>query len=198
MPSTHASSGACNVVLPLSKRGAVNVALSVHDISQNSQLSGVEKEALPLQVTLNRTGGLPWKPSAVFFDGPDTKHEKGGNDPAFIADNVTLAGWLANSPFRNPDDTAHSCSCTEDWHYPIYLDNDFIERNYDATTKPLTDAIMPGRWFTWLDNIVNPKIQIPLTAGSQPNASTFLLPGADSFDVELNAWHRSTSHLINV
>src|SRR2546425_13230276 len=32
----------------------------------------------------------------------DAKHNKNGSDSAFIADHVTLAGWLVGAPGRNP------------------------------------------------------------------------------------------------
>ena len=173
------------VVLPLDKRGNVNFAMTVHDISQNQNLSGTDKEALPLQITVVRTPIPSPRPSSVFFAGLDAKHTKTGPDHAFIADNVTLAGWLVGAPHRNAD------GGTEDWHYNIWLDNDFIERNYSATTQPLAPATIPGRWYTWGDNVIHPYIPIPLTGGSQPNASTFLLPGLDIMNVELSAWHKS-------
>jgi hypothetical protein len=174
------------VVLPLDKRANVNFAMTVHDISQNQNLSGTDKEALPLQIAVVRTPApTSPRPSAVFFDGPDAKHIKVGPDHAFIADNVTLAGWLVGTPDRNGD------SGTEDWHYSIWLDNDFIERNYRATTQPLAAATIPGRWYSPSDNLIHPYTPIPLTGGTQPNAGTFLVPGLDIMNVELNAWHRS-------
>src|SRR6266496_18435 len=196
------------VVLPLAKRDSVYLRLTVHDVSQNANLSDGAKEAVPLAIFIDRTGNLAPRPSAVFFDGPDHKQVRTTSvwdDSAFIADNVTLAGWLTETPSRNTGDDP----TTEDWHYDIYLDNDFIERNYSATTKvlscenayagctvaavvarPLADVMMPGRWQHWEENNRFPKIQIPLTGGNQPNASTFYLPSS-FFAVELNAWHKS-------
>ena len=188
------------VVLPVDKQGNVNFAMTVHDTSLNPDLSGTDKEAQPLQILVFRTGtGIP-KPSSVFFQSPDCldydnkpqgdcKHAKYDNPPnhdgAFIADNVTVAGWLIHSPGPCCD------TAIEDIHYDIWLDNDFIERNYGPLTQPLNSAIMPGRWSTWLDDVFHPRVKIPLTDGKQPNASTFLLPGNDSIMIELNAWHKS-------
>jgi hypothetical protein len=177
------------VVLPLDKRGNVNYVMSVHNISQDQNLTGTQKEAAPLQITVSRTPVLVPKPSEVVLSGPDAKHPNSGGDNAFIAEDVTLAGWLVTTPGRNPD------GGTEDWHYDIWLDNDFIERNYSATSPPLAAAVMPGRWYTEADNIIEPKIRIPLTGGNQPNAGTFLIPGTDLFTVELNAWHPSKHNM---
>jgi hypothetical protein len=175
------------VVLPLDKRGYVDFTMTVHDISRNPNLSGTDKEAPPLQINIRRTPVNFAKPSSVFFDGSaDQKQSKGGLNNAFIADNVTLAGWLVSLPARgltNPD--------TEDWHYDIYLDNEFIERNYRPTTVPLPNAIMPGQWFNFADDLIHPRQPIPLSDGGQPNVGTFTLPGNEVLSVELNAWHRS-------
>ena len=175
------------VTLPLDKRGDVDFLMTIHDISMNQDLTGREKEALPLQIPIRRTPlGIP-KPSSVFLGPPDifgnpikpdSKHVNSGVPNAFIADNITLAGWLVHTPERNPVDG------TEDWHYNIWLDNAFIERNYSATTRPLDTASIPGR-------SEEPKMTISLTGGGQPNASTFLMPGSGDFTVELNAWHKS-------
>ena len=174
-----------SVFLPLDKRGNVDFTMTVHDISRNPNLSGVAKEAPPLEIRVRRTpSGIP-KPSSVFFDAPDAKHTKLGANSAFIADNVTLAGWLFTNPYRNTDDDPE----TEDWHYDIWLDNEFIERNYDANTMPLATATIPGQWYTQLDDLIHPRKPIPLTSGGQPNASTFLLPGTGQMTVELNVYH---------
>lgn len=174
------------VVLPLAKRGNVDFMLTVHDISQNPNLTGPSKEAPELQIMVSRSPLQSPRPSSLFFDAPDAKHNKNGLDSAFIADNVTLAGWLVVTPVRGLADPL-----TEDWHYDIWLDNDFIERNYSATTRPVAAAIMPGRWYTQFDNIFNPNLKMSLTRGRQPDAATFLMPGTDLMTVELNAWHKS-------
>jgi hypothetical protein len=118
------------VVLPQDKRSATNVVMAIHD-SPSGQAAG--QEAPPLWITLARASITTPKPSSVFFEGPDAKHHKTddlNNDAAFIADNVTLAGWLAVTPtLLNPDGT-ESDNNVEDVHYSIWPDNDFIERNY--------------------------------------------------------------------
>jgi hypothetical protein len=179
------------VVLPDDKRGSVDYTMTVHDISQNENLTGSQKEAPPLEIKVNRTGISSPKPSEILWaPDPDGKHRKTDDrystDGAWIMDSITLAGWLIS-----PIDQFCCDANIEDVHYSIWLDNDFIERNYRATTNSLDTAIMPGRWYTALDNDFHPKVRIPLTSGRQPDASTFLMPGSDVFTVELNAWHKS-------
>ena len=201
------------VVLPLDKRGNVNYTMTLRNISQNPDLSGTEKE---LKIIVFRTPVLAPRPSSLFQCYPnvnkDCKHAKVDGTPfcvpeakqvgpvivlipkcdayegAWSADNVTLAGWLVGDEARHQEYEGE----TEDWHYHLWLDNDFIERNYTASSPELATAIMPGRWITWGDDKLHPRMKIPLTGGKQPNASTFLMPGTpDVFIVELNAWHAS-------
>jgi hypothetical protein len=176
------------VVLPQAQQSIVNYTLSIFNISQDQNLSGNQKEAAS-SFTIFRTPNLTPQPSTILFQNgspvPDQKHDRDGSNGALILGNISLAGWLIATPGPSGDNSI------EDIHYSVWLDNDFIERNYGATTAGLNAAIMPGRWFTELDNIVNPKLQIPLTGGQPPNASNFLLPGIEEFTVELNAWHKS-------
>ena len=85
------------VVLPLSKRGNVNYTMTVHDISQNPNLSGTDKEATPLQISVFRPVyrhvGSP-RPSSVFFDdSPDPKT----NDAKMSRTGATLHSLLIMS-----------------------------------------------------------------------------------------------------
>jgi hypothetical protein len=177
------------VVLPKAQQGIVNYTLSIFDISQDQNLTGVRKEAPAVTFTIFRLPNMTPQPSAILFQSgspaPDQKHLRDGANGALILGNISLAGWLIETPGPGGDNSI------EDIHYSVWLDNDFIERNYGATTAGLNTAIMPGRWYTELDNIFNPKVRIPLTGGQPPNASNFLLPGLDGFNVELNAWHKS-------
>jgi len=173
------------VVLPAAKVSS-NVAISVIDVSRNSSFTGPQKEAPPLQILVFRTPVTVTKPSAVFFDpnNADTKHVKtttSAKDAGFMADDVTLAGWLVKAE-PNYD---------EDFHYGLWLDNDFIERNYSASTLPFATLTMPGRWYTYVDNLAHPKVPLTLTGGKPPNAGMFILPGLDILNVELNIWHKS-------
>jgi hypothetical protein len=175
------------VVLPQDKQGNVDFTMTVQDKSTVQNESG-QKEAT-LEIKVCRTPIDVTKPSSVFFDGPDAKHNKTGPDPAFMADNVTLAGWLIGDDLLGRNNGVDPA--TEDWHYGLSLDNDFIERNYAPNTEPFASAIMPGRWFNIADNIVHPKKPMSLTDGKHLNASTFMLPGNGYLEVELNAWHVS-------
>ena len=173
------------VSLPTSLHGTVDHSIEVIDVSKDPAATGLQKEAVPLTLKVTRSNPSSPKPSSLFFSGPDAKHSNTGGDSAFIKHDVMLAGWLTVTPDRGLVDPA-----TEDWHYDIWLDHDFITRNYPSVNRDLDGAVMPGRWFTALDATFHPNLRIPLTAGP-PDAGTFLIPGTDLFTVELNAWHRS-------
>lgn len=178
------------VVLPQAQQGTVDYKLRVYDTSQNQSLTGVDKEQWVELPILRNPNPVPQPSVALYQDVmvPDQKHPRkvdtNQNDKSWIADNLTLAGWLIDTP--DPVTGYNG----EDLHYSIWLDNDFIERNYGPTTNGLNNAVVPGRWWTELDNnTVHPKMPVSLTAGQQPNAGTFMLPGKDEFTVEMNAWH---------
>jgi hypothetical protein len=180
------------VILPAAQQGAVNYTISIANISQDQNLTGTQKIATPAAFSILRLPNPTAQPSTVLFPAgntiPDQKHPRDGPDRALILDHITLAGWLVSTPLPAGSNDA------EDLHYGIWLDNDFIERNYQATTDGLNTASMPGRWYTWGDNVIHPKQPIPLTGGAAPNAGTFLTVGhaADNMNVELNAWHKSS------
>lgn len=180
------------VILPTAQQGAVNYTISIANISQDQNLTGTQKIATPAAFSILRLPNPTAQPSTVLFPAgntiPDQKHPRDGPDRALILDHITLAGWLVSTPLPAGSNDA------EDLHYGIWLDNDFIERNYQATTDGLNTASMPGRWYTWGDNVIHPKQPIPLTGGAAPNAGTFLTVGhaADNMNVELNAWHKSS------
>lgn len=155
------------VVLPYDKQGDVDFQMAVRNTSLNPTMTGVMHSAPPLDISFRRTPIDVSKPSEVFFNQgsvlmPDQKQWKGPDAcgitidgtfrpdecraTGFISDDVTVAGWLADTPYRNDADG------TEDWHYNLFLDNDFIERNYYPDTMPLATAVMPGTWYTWFDD----------------------------------------------
>jgi hypothetical protein len=179
------------VNLPQAERVPVNYMLAITDVSQDQTLTGTQKQSTPATFTVFRMPNAIPQPSALLFQDnmiPDQKHPRkvdaNNTDHAWIADNVTLAGWLMETPDPGTDNGL------EDIHYSIFLDDDFLERNYQATTNGIDTAIMPGRWYTQLDNFFNPKVPLPVTGGQQPNAGMFLLSGLDGFTVEMNAWHK--------
>ena len=124
------------------------------------------------------------RPSTVFDDGQE--NSKGfWSKRAIVARDVT--GWLVG-PARN-DEAKYGPGASEDWHYRIYLDPDFIERTYGSgLIAPLAGAVMTGNQNEFW--VGTPPPRISLLNGSPPTAGTFLMPGADPyFEVELNAWH---------
>lgn len=153
-----------------------------------------------LRVTLHLQGRDPPyvkdhpRPSDVFTDNSDNTKDDNRMENAIVAKGVTLAGWLTGDPDDVPgrnDGIFAGTAATEDWHYNIYLDPDFIDRNYGTpyAVEPIQSAVLPGNV---VPLIAGPAAPIPLVpAGTKPNASTFLLSGSGIFGVELNAWHES-------
>jgi hypothetical protein len=137
----------------------------------------------------------PWtRPSKVFHDSGD--NAKGfWSARAIVARDVTVAGWLVGAitdengihyELDRSDPVGFEPDGSEDWHYSIYLDPDFIRKYYDNHLGPLRDAFMGG-------NLREVRLNVPrisLLNGSKPTVDTFLLPGgSDHLTVELNAWH---------
>lgn len=152
-----------------------------------------------LQVTLRLQGRDPAyakanpRPSEVFVDNTDNTKDDDRMEKAIVATGVTLAGWIIGPPDGGPgrnDGTSSGTTASEDWHYDIYLDPDFIDRNYGTAyaVEPVQSAVIPGNVVPLSNGAATP---IPLTANPKPNAATFLLSGSGIFGVELNAWHES-------
>jgi hypothetical protein len=139
-------------------------------------------------------------PSAVFVGNTENTKWENRMETAIVARGVTLAGWLTGSQFRNPNDPILQ-QASEDWHFDLYLDPDFIERNYGAASEregptvlvePLRSALLPGN-VSPADRATAPRIpllsQDPAQQTHLPTASAFTLPGNGDFTAELNAWH---------
>jgi hypothetical protein len=139
-------------------------------------------------------------PSAVFVGDTENTKWEDRMETAIVARGVTLAGWLTVRPSRNNGSFAPQ-QASEDWHFDIHLDPDFIERNYGAASEregptvlvePLRSALLPGN-VSPLDRATTPRIPLLSPDPSQethlPTASAFTLPGNGDFTVELNAWH---------
>jgi len=153
-----------------------------------------------LRVTLRLQGRDPAfatanpRPSEVFVDSSDNTKDDDRMEKAIVATNVTLAGWIIGPPDGGPgrnDGTSSGTTASEDWHYDIYLDPDFIDRNYGTSyaVQPIQSAALPGNVVPLING---PATPIPLVAANKkPDASTFLLSGSGIFGVELNAWHES-------
>lgn len=173
------------VVVPDGKRGVTSpLQLAVTNLSRDPNATGAAKQSSPLQITVRPFDATraARKPSAIFFSGDNQKHPLS----AKIADDVIVAGWIANPLDRGGLDGGG----TEDVHFGLWLDADFITRNYQLV-HALDGAIIPGRPYTDFDNIFHPAQHVPLTGGTQPTATTFLMPGLDHLNLEQNAWHLS-------
>jgi hypothetical protein len=142
------------------------------------------------------------RPSEVFVDNTENTKPDNRMQTSIVARGVTLAGWLVgpelnNGPYPNPPEVGSGAS--EDWHYDILLDPDFIERNYGSPVliEPIKSALLPGHGTNRFEEFFDPPTRIPLLSSdsalptSKPTAATFTLPGhGGSFVVELNAWHK--------
>lgn len=133
------------------------------------------------------------RPSDVFVDNSDNTKPDNHMETSIAARGVTLAGWLA-SPGRN-DGTSPRPTASEDWHYDLFLDPDFIERNYAGggiAVEPVKSAALPGHVVPMIRGSATP---IPLLSTnsaaptSKPTAAAFTLAGMSHFVAELNAWH---------
>jgi hypothetical protein len=137
----------------------------------------------------------PTPPSIYFTSGENSK-----DDTSFpyrrrsvlgtVALDVTLAGWLTDTT-DNPgrQDPPYGPPSSEDWHFDLQLDPDFIQRNYVSNLDSLAGAVIPGQPENQI--CINCCHTIPLTSGQVPDVGTFLMPGMGNMSVELNAWHKS-------
>jgi hypothetical protein len=203
--------------------GTTNVpalTVTLRDISPGA-FAGNKKQAPDLNITMagytfqncsppNCASASPLlAPSEVFETGENSKNDtEFPNMPramlGIVARPVTLAGWLAGG--------SELQGSGEDYHFSIYLDPDFIQRNYPPNTLPFLGAMLPGQperqgcweWHsTWGGDYacpcgVDPVAAIPgcvqrfpLANGSVPDVASLLMPGStsDALTVELNAWH---------
>jgi hypothetical protein len=128
---------------------------------------------------------LSTPPSTVFLSGDNAK---GHSQSALVAQDVTVAGWLAGGyPYRGNDNQPGNSGRSEDWHFDLQLDPDFIQRNYAVNSAALASAVIPG----YPENEVCFNCCHPLTfTGAQPpDVGSFLMPGNGLLTVELNSWH---------
>lgn len=151
-----------------------------------------------LRVTLRLKGHDPTyaiahpRPSEVFVDSTDNTKNDNRMETSIVAVGVTVAGWLTgppNSPGRNHGTALPGAS--EDWHYDINPDPDFIDRNYGTAYafEPVSGAQLPGNVVPLFPPGMGPIPLVP--AGTKVNAGTFLIAGSGILGVELNAWHIS-------
>ncbi len=198
----------CGVAVP-------GFTLTVRDTSLNKDVAGNQKQA---DLNLAVLGSVPGKrggcgapapssppPSEVFLSGENSKNSTDGPfympraSLGVVAFNVTLAGWLElagdhpGDPINARSNSNQPPNQSEDWHFSLVLDPDFIQRNYVlANSGPLAGAVMPGQpedELTWGLTGDLGTYSIPLTAGHPPDVGTFMMPGEGDMTVELNAWH---------
>jgi hypothetical protein len=139
----------------------------------------------------------PFRASQVFTHGDNSKPDNRAVD-AIVARGVVVAGWLfegspgtASMPNRN-DASGLRTGESEDYHYDVWLDNDFIRRNYpNATIEPLASAVIKGSPVPLFVLGAPAPPQIPLLGGTAPSAATFTIPGSPLMTAELNAWHKA-------
>jgi hypothetical protein len=205
--------------------GTTNVpalTVTLRDISSGA-FAGNQKQAPDLNITMagytyhncsppNCAAASPLlAPSEVFEIGENSKNDTvPPNMPravlGIVARPVTLAGWLAGG--------SELQGAIEDYHFSIYLDPDFIQRNYPPNTLslPFLGAMLPGQperqacwdWHeAWGGDYACPcgvgpigaipgcVQRFPLANGAVPDVASLMLPGStsDALTVELNAWH---------
>jgi hypothetical protein len=180
-----------NITIPQSDR-PTGYMLGVSSVVANAQPTPAS-EPLVMKVAAVGPEQPRQRPSTIFDDGAE--NSKGAwSKRAIVARDVTLSGWLQGGEGNLGRNRAGGPAASEDWHYTIWLDEDFIERNYGPDDKPLLGAVMTGNQIE-----VRPGAPtISLLNGKAPTADTFMLPGLNvpnvefsGFVVELNAWHIS-------
>jgi len=173
------------LVLPKSKRdSSTPFSISLINESLDTSLPPNQRSAPPAIIQVRGfdprgfdTGMV--KPGGVFFAGDNN------SDPnSIIFSGVTIAGWV-EGPYRHAPGNAPNGE-TEDWHYDLHLDNEFIERNYGPDGFQLAGLMIPGRPEHGIFDQTKP---VPLISGAV-NASIFMMPGEGDMTVELNSWHK--------
>ncbi len=150
------------------------------------------------------------EPNTVFDDGWNSKNWRPGGPwqahamQSIVARKVTVAGWLDQKPFpNNPEPKTDDTSFVErpdhreDWHYPIWLDPDFIERTYRGhkDAEPLGGAVLRGNPTNFFPFFYPDWNDMPLLASNKAaDVGTFLFPlplhpPDQYFRCELNSWH---------
>jgi hypothetical protein len=137
---------------------------------------------------------LPWLASEIFDEGDNSKPD-GRAMSAIVARGVVLAGWVhKDMPMRNDGGPGVRPGESEDYHYDLWLDNDFIVRNYtvgSTVLEPVASAVIPGNPVPLFAPFRPPVPRIPLVSSGIINAATFTIPGSELLTAELNAWHKA-------
>lgn len=190
------------VRLPADKRVAAPVPVTL-TVAYDVTRTDVQVPP-PLTVTLVSWYRQPdWPPlpvpaSEVFDEGDNSKPD-GRAMNAIVTRGVVLAGWLYEgdasggraTPHRN-DASGLRAGESEDWHYDVWLDNDFIRRNYgNPPLEPVASAIMKGNPVPLFAPGAPAVRLLPLLAGGVADAASFTIPGSELMTAELNAWHKA-------
>jgi hypothetical protein len=204
-----------NVKLPKQFR-FVNAATSVpgftitlRDVSLDGQLQAADVSLPVVPYPRPAFGsGVATPPSTFFISGENSKNDSilerarygivagqpPDSDPDFVS-TVTLAGWADKDSIQQRSNSQQlgGSGRSEDWHFDLHLDPDFIQRNYGTAmppfsniADPLASGVIPGQ----PEKQINPGgcHTIPLVVGT-PDVGTFIMPGEGLLDVELNSWH---------
>jgi hypothetical protein len=170
-----------HVHLPEGGRGEQGAAVTVAVTSPSFRKNVPDPAPLPVKLlpTPFPTFPPPISATEVFHDNGDNTKDDNRMTGGVVSKGVVLAGWLmegmpeANHGVGTRDDE------TEDYHYDILLDSDFITRTYGSPPlQPLTNAMIPGQSV--------PLIHIPaptavaLVYGLRVTSDNFTLPEAAS------------------
>src|SRR5271169_2974613 len=186
--------------------------VTLRDVSLDGQLQAADVNLPVVPFPRPAFGsGVMTPPSTFFLSGENSKDDTSfpnlarsrngivagrppDSDLGFVS-TVTLAGWADKDSIqqRGNSQQIQGSGRSEDWHFDLHLDPDFIQRNYGTTNPPfsniadpLASGVIPGQPETQVN--LSGCHQIPLVVGT-PDVGTFLMPGAGLLGVELNSWH---------
>lgn len=191
--------------------------VTLRDLSLGGQIAAADVNLPMLPYPRPPFGiGVATPPSTFFLSGENSKDD--GNfaratdgivagwhaadpKPNFVS-TVTLAGWLTQDgltvdPAKNARGPAAGSGRSEDWQFDLWLDPDFVQRNYSPASldsppfvgpvpEPLASGVIPGQPENQVNLDACHQIQLVL---SGTDVGTFLMPGTGLMTVELNAWH---------
>jgi hypothetical protein len=153
----------------------------------------------PLRVQLSARRGVQGCPdppplASDVFD--DTKEGSKGHgttirnwaEHSIVARGIVVAGWLASDPVLNPG-SAGAEDEDEDFHWDLWLDHDFIVRNYGKMPlDPITGATIPGHG----RQEISPGTPISFAGSDSIGAHWFNTMTTAQLWTELNAYHERT------
>jgi hypothetical protein len=138
---------------------------------------------------------LPRLASRVFDDGGENSKPGGRALSQIVSRDVVFAGWLfeGNKPRADKKPLPNAGrnlppEQSEDFHYDIFLDDDFLARNYGGATgivPALSTALIPAD---------HGGVPMPLLdpISTRLDVKSLSLPFLAILTVELNAWHTAS------